>query len=131
MHRAIAALALGLMALSVADYLMTVSGFGPYMALFTFEQVAYFSDLPFWIAASWAISAWFGLGGAVTLMSGHAICPWFWAISLLATVIYSGWLSGPGEMDAVTGPMGNWIMLAVVMVHLGFFLYARLGRPSA
>ena len=54
-HRPIAALAILWYLISAVDYVLTKIEFGPWMSYFTPDQIAYFTSLPLWINASWAV----------------------------------------------------------------------------
>ena len=69
------------------DYTMTESRNAAYLAPFNAEQLAYFTGLPQWVVATWALGVWGGVLGSLLLLlrQGRAV-PVF-AVSLAGMAI--------------------------------------------
>ena len=50
------------------DYTMTESRNAAYLAPFNAEQLAYFTGLPTWVVATWALGVWGGVLGSLLLL---------------------------------------------------------------
>ncbi|MEL6800688.1 MAG: hypothetical protein AAFO80_12460 [Pseudomonadota bacterium] len=115
-------------AIAAADYLMTQYAYAPYIALFTEDQVAYFTTLPASFDAPWAIGAFAGVLGAVMLAGRLSGAPVLLAIAAVAMVYAALWLvvlSDP-PMRAVAGLAGDVIVSAGAVVSVLVWLYARV-----
>ena len=53
---------------------------------FDASQIAFFESLPFWQSIAWALGAWGGFWGAITLLLRSAITSWLWLVSLMGAV---------------------------------------------
>ena len=69
------------------DYTMTESRNAAYLAPFNAEQLAYFTGLPQWVVATWALGVWGGVLGSLLLLlrQGRAV-PVF-AVSLAGMAV--------------------------------------------
>ena len=126
-HWPVAIVALVWYVLSAADYLATKLEFAPYLASFTPDQIAYFTSLPLWISAAWAVAAWGGLLGAWMLLRRNNGAAVLLALSFAGALIAAAGLiyMHPPGLAQVMGQMGVWVMLGSVAAAFLFFLYAR------
>jgi hypothetical protein len=112
---------------AVVDYLLTRFEVGAYLALFTPEQVAYFTSLPLWIDVLWPVAVWSGLAGALCLLGGLRLSAFFLGLAVLALALATlglVFLTDP-PMQAVTGPVGVWIVVGSCAIYLLLWIYAR------
>ncbi|MCP3972318.1 MAG: hypothetical protein GY717_18740 [Rhodobacteraceae bacterium] len=126
-HRLIAVAALLWYLVCAADYLAFRLMYVPYLSYFTADQIAYFTGLPAWITAAWAISVWSGLAGAVVLWSrGHAAAALF-ALSfagLMAATVGLVYVVSP-PVSAVAGQNSLWVLLGALAAAFVLLAYAR------
>lgn len=114
------------------DYVMTQLRFEGYLALFTDPQITYFTSIPAWVNAAWAIGVWMGLLGAILLLFDQKTAPVPLALSFLGMGLASVWftaLSAP-LMVAVTGPLGLVVVWGATVVSLLVWVYARAQRQN-
>jgi len=126
-HWPVALIALLWYAAGAVDYALTQFRLPAYMAFFTPDQIAYFTALPLWVDAAWALGVWGGLLGAWMLARQSAWSPLILALAFAGTAAATAWLlalSSP-PMQAVTGPVGLWVMLGAVALSLAIYIYAR------
>ena len=112
------------------DYAMTMTRNSAYMGQFTPDQLDYFYSFPSWFTAAWAIAVWGAVLGSVLLLLRSAYAPVVFAISLLgliATTFYSFVLSEVSYL-AIVGTGGLWFALAIGVVAVLLWLYARAMR---
>ncbi|WP_224823641.1 hypothetical protein [Cognatishimia sp. MH4019] len=114
------------------DYVMTQLRFEGYLALFSAEQVAYFTALPQWVNAAWAIGVWLGLLGAILLLYEQKSAPVPLALSFVGMALASLWFTALSTplMVAVTGPLGLVVIWGATLVSLLFWVYARVQRKN-
>ena len=107
------------------DYLMTQTQNASYMASFTPEQLEYFYGFPTWVVAFWAIAVWFGVLGAILLLARKRLAAPIFLISFVAMVLTSihNFLLSDGLK--VMGGMGAAFSLAIFIIALFLWLYAR------
>lgn len=114
--------------LNAADYLLTQAGVQAWLGLFSGDLVAYFTALPAWVDGLWAVAVWAGLVGALCLVLGAraaaALLGLGAAAMLLLTLALVYGTRPP--MEAVTGPVGVWIMVVNTAAFALFWLYARI-----
>lgn len=126
-HWPVAGLALLWSLVSAADYVLTKLQIAAYVAAFTPDQLAYFTALPVWISIGWAVGVWAGLAGAMLLFARARSAAAMFALSfggLMTATVGLVYLTEP-PMQAVTGRIGIWVMLAALGVALLLFVYAR------
>jgi hypothetical protein len=108
------------------DYLMTQTRNPGYMGSFTPEQLAYFYGFPRWVVATWALSVWGGVAGAVLVLLRQRLAVWVFAVSLAAMVptFFHNYVLTDGF--AIMGGVGALIFTAVIVaVGAALLLYAR------
>ena len=126
-HWPVALLALVWYLVSAVDYAMTKLRVDAYLSWFTPDQIDYFTNLPFGVSLGWAVGVWAGLLGAILLWARMHSAAVLFALSFVglfaATVGLT--IATTPPMQAVTGPIGTWVMLGAIAVAFVFFLYAR------
>jgi hypothetical protein len=110
-----------------ADYLLARLEVGAYLAVFTPDQVAYFTSLPLWIDALWPVAVWSGLAGALGLLVRARLSAFLLGLAGVAMLIATlglVFLTDP-PMQAVTGPVGIWIVAGSCVAYLLLWVCAR------
>lgn len=113
--------------LGALDYLLTRFEVAAWLSLFSDDQVAYFTSLPFWIDALWPVAVWSGVVGAVCLLGGVRLSAFLLGLAAVALALATLGLvffTDP-PMQAVTGPAGVWVMVGSTAVYLLLWIYAR------
>ena len=124
----VGALALLWNAFGCFDYVMTKTGNAAYLAQFSPEEVAYFSNFPAWLTALWALGVWGALAGAVLLLlrSRHAVLAY--AVSLFGMITSFGYQLLAGGMPASMKEMPMMAMTALIFAAgIAQLWYARKG----
>ncbi|MEL6597245.1 MAG: hypothetical protein AAFQ47_14995 [Pseudomonadota bacterium] len=126
----VAALAVIWFLFSALDFVMTMLRIEGYLALFSEPQIAYFTSMPQWVTAAWAIGVWAGLLGAILLLYDQKTAPVPLALSFAGMLIASVWFTALSDplMVAVTGPLGLVVIWAATLVSLLFWIHARVQR---
>jgi hypothetical protein len=113
------------------DYLMTQTRNASYMSAFTPEQLAYFYGFPKWVVATWAVSVWGGVAGALLLLLRRRLAVPVFAASLAAmlpTFFHNYVLTdGLAVMGGVAG-LAFTVVIVVAGVALLFYARALAGR---
>jgi hypothetical protein len=107
------------------DYLMTATRDAEYMSSFTPEQLAYFYDFPSWVVATWALSVWGGVLGALLLLARSRLALQVFGLSLLTMAItfFHNYVLTDGI--AVSGGVAGLVFTAVIVaIAIFLFLYA-------
>lgn len=108
------------------DYLMTQTRNPSYMSSFTPEQLAYFYGFPKWAIATWALSVWGGVLGALLLLLRRRLAVPVFAVSLAAMLItfFHNYVLTDGL--AVMGGAAGLIFTAVIVATgVALLLYAK------
>lgn len=112
------------------DYVMTETRNADYLAQLTEEQIAYFTGLPAWVVAFWAIGVWGAVLGSILLLLRRRWAePVFWlsVAGVIVTSAYTFLLTGP-EAAAVMGAVGIAFSAVILIVGVALALYARAMR---
>jgi hypothetical protein len=112
------------------DYVMTQTENAAYLAMFTPEQVEYFTSWPLWFDTVWAIGVWAAVLGAILLILRRAWAAWLFALSLLAVIIYAVYTLASPDARAVLGAfmMGSCVLMVVVAAFEYFYSQAMKKR---
>ncbi|MDH4288628.1 MAG: hypothetical protein OEW27_03110 [Aquincola sp.] len=113
-------------AVGAFDYVMTETRNASYMADFTPEQLAYFYGFPTWVVATWALSVWGGVLGAVLLLlrKRWAVPVFAASLATMAVTFFYNYVLTNGI--AVMGGAGGLIFTAVIfVVAVALLAYAR------
>lgn len=114
------------------DYVMTVTKNPSYMWQFTPEQLDFFYGFPTWVMFCWALAVWAAILGAVLLLlrSGHAVLAFAMSLfGLVGNMVYLFALSETSYLEIV-GPGALWFSLAIAVVAILLYLYARQMRQA-
>ncbi|MBI1237536.1 MAG: hypothetical protein GC188_12710 [Alphaproteobacteria bacterium] len=113
-------------AMGAFDYSATQLRLDFYMSAFTEEQLAYFYGFPAWYVATWAISVWGAVAGAVLLLMRKKAASLLFLISLISFVIGAIYSYGFTNAMEMMGGIGSVIFSGVIFLSiLGFFWLAR------
>lgn len=123
----IGALSLIWNAFGAVDYVMTQTENEAYLSQFTAEQLAYFQSFPTWVQATWAIAIWFSVAGSILLLLASRYAAPVFGIAFVSMVITAIHNFGLAEtrMHEVAGTGAIWFSLAIFVVSLCLWLYAR------
>lgn len=118
-------------AMGAFDYSATQLRLDFYMSAFTEEQLAYFYGFPAWYEATWAISVWGAVAGAVLLLMRKKAASLMFLISLISFVIGAIYSYGFTNAMEMMGGIGSVIFSAVIFLSiLGYFWLARSASAS-
>lgn len=108
------------------DYVMTETRNAAYMGTFTPEQLAYFRGFPMWVVATWALSVWGGVLGAVLLLLRKRWAVPVFAVSLAAILLTTFYSFVLTNGLAVMGGVGGVLFSAVILViAVALLIYSR------
>ncbi len=115
------------------DYIMTQTANAEYLAQAPTERLAMLTDAPLWFNATWAIGVWFSVLGSLLLLLRSRFAGSAFAISLLGLVassVYTYGIADGGSMMAVAGPGAIAFAIAIPVVLIALWLYARAATKS-
>lgn len=108
------------------DYLMTETRNANYLSSFSAEQLAYFTGLPKWVIATWALGVWGGVAGSLLVLLRWRLAVAAFGVSLAgaaATFVHNYGLS---EGFKVMGGVGAVAFSAVILlVGVALLVYSR------
>jgi hypothetical protein len=117
-------------AVGAFDYLATQLQIESYMANFTPEQLAYFSDFPAWVVAFWALAVWSAVVGSLALLFRSRFAAPLFLTSLISMIVTSihnfGFSDGTAIMEQ--GALIFSIMIAVISILLVIYSRAMVSR---
>lgn len=119
-------------AFGAADYVMTQLKYEPYMAQFTEAQRTYFGSFPFWVQGTWAAAVWLSVAGSLALLMRSRWAGIFLGSSLIcmAATFVHNFLLAEVTMPMIVGPVAIWFTLAIFVVALLLWQYARKMREN-
>jgi hypothetical protein len=107
------------------DYVMTMTQNLAYLAMFTPEQRAYFTDLPVWQAVLWALGVWLGVVAAILFVLRRGWSAPVLTVSFLCTAVFTiSCMVQPELRASMTEPMTLAGMIAALLTSLLIVLYA-------
>ena len=122
----VGALALIWNGIGAFDYVMTETRNASYMSSFTPEQRAYFYAFPMWVVATWALSVWGGVLGAVLLLLRKRWAVPVFGVSLATMVVTTFHNFVLTNGIAIMGGTGGLVFSAVIFViAVALLVYAR------
>lgn len=122
----VGALALIWNGIGALDYVMTETRNTSYMSSFTPEQLAYFYGFPMWVIATWALSVWGGVLGAVGLLLRKRWAVPVFGVSLVTMVLTTFHNFVLTNGFAIMGGAGGLVFSAVIFViAVALLVYAR------
>lgn len=112
------------------DFVMTNWNSETYLAHFTPEQQSYFAAYPNWLILIWGIAVFASvIGSALLLMrSRHAVMVLAIAFVSMLVNMFHGYFIAEASISDVMGPAVKWFSLAIVVVGLALYFYARAMR---
>lgn len=112
------------------DYLMTQLGNQDYLSMLTEGQAGFLAARPVWFDAAWAFGVWGSVAGSLLLLLRSRFAVGAFLVSILGLVVSSAWSYGIAEPSAidVMGTFGAAFSIAIVVVLLGLYIYARAMR---
>lgn len=114
-------------AMGAFDYVMTQTNNESYMAMFTPEQLDYFTSFPTWVVTSWALAIWTAVLGSVLLLMRRRLAVFAFSVSFVAmvvTAVHNFVLSSPNMID-ISGVEAGVFSLAIFVVSAFLLLYVR------
>jgi hypothetical protein len=122
----VGALALIWNGIGAFDYVMTETRNASYMSSFTPEQLAYFYGFPAWVIATWALSVWGGVLGAVGLLLRKRWAVPVFGVSLVTMVLTTFHNFVLTNGIAIVGGTGGLVFSAVIFaIAVALLVYAR------
>lgn len=117
-------------AMGALDYTMTQLQNEAYLANFSTEERAWFQSFPAWVEATWAIAVWFAVAGSILLLARKRIAVPVLGISLISMVTNAihNFVLADVTMPEVVGAEAVWFTLAIFVIALATWLYARQMR---
>ncbi len=108
------------------DYLMTETRNATYFQRFTAEQAAFFEAMPSWVIATWALSVWCGVLGALLLLGRRRVAVPVLAVGLIGMLLTHLRNYGfAGAMAVIGDPAAIGVNLLVFAVAVCVLVYAR------
>ena len=119
--------------MGVVDYSMTQMHNPAYMAQFTPEQVAYFTNQPAWFVGFWALAVWSALLGSVLLLMRRRAAVIVFALSLAAMVVtmFHTYVLSAVPFSSVAGPEAKWFSSAIFLAAMGLWFLRALDAKGA
>lgn len=109
------------------DYTAIQYDWRPWLNVMGTERRVFVEGMPHWVDGAWAVSAWFGLLGALLLAGRAAFSPLVLSISMFASVLVAIWLTFAAQPSILA--LGGWIALAglwvAALLTVLLWLYAR------
>ena len=110
------------------DYVMTRTNAAAYLAAQPPERLAMLAEAPFWFDITWAIGVWLSVIGSLLLLVRSRVAGTAFALSLAGLVgsaICTYGMSDGGSMVAAAGPAAIAFNVAIPLILVGLWLYAR------
>ncbi len=109
------------------DYILIKTRNADYFAAMTAQHIAYLDAFPLWVGMAWALGVWGSVVGAFLLLLQSRFASTAFAVSLVGmtgNLIYGLALSEISMLD-VAGSFAMTFSLAIILIALGLWLYAR------
>ena len=110
------------------DYLMTQTRNAAYLAKFDQAQLDYYFGFPVWVEAFWALAVWGGVLGSILLLLRKRLAVPVFLVSLVSMVVTAVHNFGFYDAMEMMGTSGFLFTVAIFLVALGLWLYARAMR---
>lgn len=110
------------------DYVMTKTSAAEYLAAQPPARLTMLEQAPLWFDATWAIGVWFSVIGALLLLARSRMAGSAFALSLaglIGSAIYTYGIAEGGSMVAAAGPAAIAFNIAIPVILIGLWLYAR------
>ena len=112
-------------AVGAFDYTATELQLEFYMSQFTPEQLEYFYGFPAWAVGGWALGVWGSVFGSLGLLLRKSWAVLMFGVSLIGLVITTIYNFVVTDGAAAMGEGAVWFSLAIWLVAILLFLYAR------
>ena len=113
------------------DYYMTKTAEAAYMAQQPEERLAMLAGAPLWFDIAWAVGVWGAIAGSLLLLVRSRYAGSVFALSiigLIAATVYTFGIADGGSMLAIAGPVAIAFTIAIPVILIGLFIYARTMR---
>ncbi len=113
------------------DYIMTQTGDTGYLAQMPAERSEMLATAPLWFAVTWAMGVWGAVLGSLLLLLRSRLAAAAFAVSLLGLIgssVYTYGIADGGNMLAVAGPAAIAFTIAIPLILIALWLYARAMR---
>ena len=110
------------------DYVMTKTNAAAYMAQQPAERLAMLEQAPMWFSVTWAAGVWFSIIGSLLLLLRSRYAGAAFGLSLLGLIgssVYTYIIADGGSMVAAAGPAAIAFTIAITVILVGLWLYAR------
>lgn len=110
------------------DYVMTKTNAAAYMAQQPAERLAMLERAPTWFSVTWAVGVWFSVIGSLLLLLRSRYAGSAFGLSLLGLIgssVYTYIIADGGSMVAAAGPAAIAFTIAIPVILVGLWLYAR------
>lgn len=110
------------------DYVMTRTGAAGYLAAQPPERLAMLTEAPFWFDITWAVGVWLSVIGSLLLLLRSRMAGSAFALSLaglIGSAVYTFGIADGGSMVATAGPAAIAFNVAIPVILIGLWLYAR------
>ncbi|SFS15798.1 hypothetical protein [Yoonia litorea] len=110
------------------DYLMTKLEVPDYVAALPEDSLRLLQEAPLWFHVAWATGVWLSVVGSILLLARSRLAGTAFALSLgglLASSVYTYGLSEGGSMMATGGPAAIAFLIAIPVLLVLQWLYAR------
>ncbi|MDX8351121.1 hypothetical protein [Cognatiyoonia sp. IB215182] len=110
------------------DYVMTRTNAAEYLAAQPPERLTMLNGAPFWFDITWAVGVWFSVIGSLLLLARSRMAGSAFALSLAGLIgssIYTYGIADGGSMVAAAGPAAIAFTIAIPVILIGLWLYAR------
>ncbi|MFQ1699021.1 hypothetical protein ACJ5NV_00365 [Loktanella agnita] len=113
------------------DYVMTQTDDTGYLAQMPTERLEMLGSAPLWFAVTWALGVWGAVLGSLLLLLRPRLAAAAFAVSLLGLIgssVYTYGIADGGSMLAVAGPAAIAFTIAIPLILIALWLYARAMR---
>lgn len=110
------------------DYVMTRTGNAAYLAAQPALRLTLLEQAPAWFDIAWPIGVWFSVIGSLLVLARSHFAGSAFALSffgLIASSVYTYGIADGGNMAMAAGPMAVIFTIAIPVLILGQWLYAR------
>jgi hypothetical protein len=110
------------------DYVMTRTGSAEYLAAQPEARLMLLEQAPLWFGMTWAIGVWLSVIGSALLLLRLRLASAAFGLSLLGLIgssVYTYLIADGGNMTAAAGMGAVIFSIAIPVVLIGLWLYAR------
>jgi hypothetical protein len=110
------------------DYVMTKTNAAEYLASQPEARLMMLDQAPLWFGFTWAVGVWFSIIGSLLLLTRSRYASGAFALSLLGLIgssIYTYAIADGGSMVAAAGTAAIVFSVAIPVILLALWIYAR------